>query len=322
MEYIYGTVINEWVKRKKRVYWIISVYALLTFALLVAEVFVKDTSVQQAPEVQWQEQLQAQLAQLIPYKDSLNTSDPAYRQVANQIIIAEHQLAAGVNPEPTGALHWINNDMSGVFIKYILPLIIIIIGADVFSADISSGTIKLFLLSPQGRPKILLSKLLAVFLISSAVTVAIHLLSLCVGLLREKQFGLQDNYVLLDIFERTIVITSWEFTLLGILLTMFSTFSIACMVVFFSLILGHHSGFATLASFWFIMIMDSLLALIKNSAPIVQYFPTFHLDFISHFTGRFDGHSDFMTSLVVLCATNAICLAASWLSIKRKNFAG
>ncbi|WP_419875720.1 ABC transporter permease [Candidatus Pristimantibacillus sp. PTI5] len=321
MGYLYGVLANEWIKKKNRIFWILGIYALFAIALMVVEWFSANTAPTSVSAVDWHSELEMKLSQLKQYFQTLQTDDPTYRQASGQISIMQHQLEMNIQPEPKGAIHWLNADISGVAIKYIIPLVIIVIGGDMFSGETSSGTMKLLLLSPMGRAKLFWTKLISLFVMSAGLMLFMNVVTFFIGFLRDGAFGFLDPYVVLDASAAPFIMESWEFTIMGLFLNMLTIFTVATVVLFFSLLLSINPSFSVLASFIFVMIIDSILSIMVKSYPIVHYYPMFHLDMLSHFTGNFAGEASLTTSALLLLATSLICAAGGLWRMKSKDFA-
>ncbi|MGO4182124.1 ABC transporter permease [Paenibacillus sp. TAF43_2] len=320
MGYWYGVLINEWMKKKRRVCWILGIYSLFALTLFITEWFAVDSVASAIPEADWSSGLQAKLSQLMQYIQTIPVDDPVYKQVNNQITIVQHQLELGIQPEPKGAIHWLNTDMSGISIKYFIPLIIIVIGGDMFSGETSSGTMKMLLLSPIGRTQLFLTKLFSLFVMSTVLMLIMNIATFLIGYVHDGNIGFEALYVVLDAIQSPFVMESWEFTILGIILNMLTILTVSSVVLFLSLLLSINSSFSVLASFIFVMIIDSILSMLKSSYPIVNYYPMFHLDMVSHFTGNFAGGTNLTTSILLLLGTGIICTTGGLWRMNKKDF--
>jgi ABC-2 type transport system permease protein len=89
-------------------------------------------------------------------------TNPSYRKtLENDIAIAQYQLEENIPPIETTIWGGVNQ---GVIYFGIIIILTIIIAADIVAGEFSSGTIKLLLLQPASRSKILMAKYISVFI--------------------------------------------------------------------------------------------------------------------------------------------------------------
>ncbi|WP_059173773.1 ABC transporter permease [Bacillus sp. FJAT-27445] len=105
-----------------------------------------------------------------------------------EIAIKEYRIKHDMAP-PVGMHVWSFVNDSKNFISFV-GLFAIVIAAGIVASEFSWGTVKLLLIRPIGRWKILLSKYLAVLLFGTGLLAVLFVFSLLVGLLL---FGLPDN---------------------------------------------------------------------------------------------------------------------------------
>ncbi|AIQ55454.1 ABC transporter permease subunit [Paenibacillus sp. FSL R7-0331] len=320
MSYWRGILINEWIKRKKRVVVILITYTVFVFALLITEWNMRDASAPAVHNDDWRPQLELKIKQLETQIQLLDSEDTVRKQLNGQLAIAGYQLQANIPPEPKGAVHWINSDTGGMLIKYIIPLIIIIIGADLFTAEGSAGTIKHLLLSPMGRTRLFWGKLLFLIVLSSSVLLFIHTLSFTIGLLKDGRLGFMDPYAVLNQAGIPVTMQSWKLAIAGIGLNLLSVATVSSIVLGVSLLLSASSSFAVLMSFIIVMILDSFLTMLRSYTAIIDYYPILHLDLVSHLYGAFTGSINLAGSCQILIATILLCTAGGWLQMKHKDF--
>ncbi len=94
------------------------------------------------------------------------TPDEWKQQLRVQIQIANYYLEKDVNPSSPNAVTFTREFVKNA-VGLFIPLIIMVISADIVSSEHSTGTIKLLLTRPVRRWKILLSKLITVIFFTS-----------------------------------------------------------------------------------------------------------------------------------------------------------
>ncbi|WP_043933560.1 ABC transporter permease [Bacillus sp. EB01] len=138
---------------------------------------------------QWKLDLEKQLindrATLEDFKDTNANLKMFYER---EVAVKEYQIKNNLAPE-TGTTAWSFVRDSKNFIS-LVGLFAIVIAAGIVSSEFSWGTVKLLLIRPMGRWKILLSKYLAVLLFGIGLLAILFLLSFFIGL---ALFGFPDS---------------------------------------------------------------------------------------------------------------------------------
>jgi ABC-2 type transport system permease protein len=160
-----GAIKNELEKlyRKKRIQVIIGILIFFSTLMMVIDYFDKDTQ----KVSNWEAPLEIQLQEMNNYLNTMeDKQSDEYKSLLNQSNKLEYQLTNDINPEVEGAAGSAISSVSGMFVKIILPILIVIVTADIIAGEASNGTLKSLLVSPLGRKNILFSKWIAATLVS------------------------------------------------------------------------------------------------------------------------------------------------------------
>ncbi|CEG26567.1 ABC transporter permease [Bacillus sp. B-jedd] len=183
-------IVNEFVKIFSRAgtYVMIGIVIMLVMGMAgLAKYEEAENPPQENPL--WKTELEKQLVNDRASLDDFGMTNPNLRSFyEREIAIKEYRLKHDMAP-PTGTHVWSFVDNSQSFIS-IVGLFTIVIAAGIVSSEFSWGTIKLLLIRPISRPKILLSKYLTVFLFGVCLLALLFSFSLLVGLLL---FGFPDS---------------------------------------------------------------------------------------------------------------------------------
>ncbi|WP_426454958.1 ABC transporter permease subunit [Paenibacillus sp. S-38] len=170
---LYPLIKNECIKiiKKKRLLVVLLILAALIPMFTYAQLKVAQNNLKQFGTTDWRVE---QRQKIRDYTQSLSSGRvpeewKQWRRV--EVKLAQYYLDKDVNPaEPNGVTftrEFVKNAV-GLFI----PLMVMVIAADMVSGEHTGGTIKLLLTRPVQRWRILLSKLLALVLFTSFVVIA------------------------------------------------------------------------------------------------------------------------------------------------------
>src|SRR5699024_271444 len=109
-------------------------------------------------------------------KDMEKAPEIAKIPVQNEHKVLQYQVDHDVNPYEENNWTFMNSQASNIFIVFAL-LFVIIISSDNVSGEFSRGTIKMLMVRPHSRWKILLSKYVAVLLFSLFMLLLLFVLS-------------------------------------------------------------------------------------------------------------------------------------------------
>ncbi|MCA1031361.1 ABC transporter permease [Bacillus timonensis] len=202
-------IINEWVKIFRRPGTYVMIGMVILFILGFAGIS-KYGELNTAPvdNANWKENL---ITQIENDKQTLsrngNTNSNYQMYLEREIAIKEYQLENELAPQlEVHVWSFVNNAQAAISIA---GLFTIIIAAGIVASEFSWGTVKLLLIRPISRSKILLSKYLTVGLFGLLLLMIIYTLSALVGVLL---FGLPSSevphlaYVNGEVVERNIAL--------------------------------------------------------------------------------------------------------------------
>lgn len=183
-----------------------------------------------------------------------------------------------------------------------LPMLVVILVSDIVSGETTSGTIKLLLVRPISRVKILFGKwivsMLATLVLSLSFLAAMWVLNIGLfgtkGALEpvlvnikytfEKQFEHGTTFVnAIPHLAHAYFVPSYLFILVGILLTAFAMLAVASLSFLFST-LFKSAMVSTGVAFAFVIIGQIFVQMIHNGHYVLWLFSV-HLDLLAHWTG-------------------------------------
>jgi ABC-2 type transport system permease protein len=176
-------IINEWVKifRRPGTYVMIGIVVLFILAFAGINKYEESTS---EPNISsnWKQELETQIEndkQALSEMGKTNSNLKMFYE--RQIAVKEYQLEHDMAPQRESHVWSFVSDAQAAV--SFAGLFTIIIAAGIVASEFSWGTVKLLLIRPISRSKILLSKYLTVGLFGLTLLVIIYTLSTLVGLL-------------------------------------------------------------------------------------------------------------------------------------------
>ncbi|MBA4495776.1 ABC transporter permease [Paenactinomyces guangxiensis] len=165
-------VYNELLKviRKKRILVIVLILLVLIPIFTYGQYRTAQETIKQLGTSDWRAMLQQQI---VDQQNRLSSSRmPEERKEWIKLIIQQQQyyLDHNINPTAPGAPTFIREFVDQA-VALFLPLLVVVLAADIVSSEHSGGTIKLLLTRPVRRWKILLSKYFALLLSVSLMVV-------------------------------------------------------------------------------------------------------------------------------------------------------
>ncbi|MGF2617202.1 ABC transporter permease subunit [Rossellomorea vietnamensis] len=230
---MFNLIKNEWIKIFSRpgTYVMIGLLVLLVIGAGSVMKFVGGTD---TPEGDWKQQTQVEVER---DKQILEESEnmPSFNQqmTEERIAINEYRLDNDLEPA-SGENMWSFVNFNANFIE-IVGLFAIIIAAGIVAGEFTWGTIKLLLIRPISRTKILLSKYITVLLFGITLLTTLFVLSTILGAIF---FGAGDSqphlvYVDGNVEEQSMLLYSIKNYLLStISITMMATMAFMISAVF------------------------------------------------------------------------------------------
>ncbi|KMY50906.1 ABC transporter permease [Peribacillus loiseleuriae] len=183
-----GLLTNEWIKifKRKSSYIMIGILAIIVVIAAIGITFINDQDTETGDNGNWKTALETENKNL---KEELkSTSDPYKKDIERIIAENEYRITHDM-PKVTSYNVWtFMNGMMGV-VDFV-ALFTIIIAAGIVASEFSSGTIKLLLIRPINRAKILLSKYITVLLYALFMLGILFVLSFILGAVF---FGFEQN---------------------------------------------------------------------------------------------------------------------------------
>lgn len=155
--------------------WIMTAFIVL--ALVLFTVLAHLTGPKEVTNTDWKPQLTKQIEEM----KSANFSglpEPAVKHVQNEIKIGEYQLQNNINPYESTL--WSSMKELSMIIE-LVSIFTIVVAADMIAAEFTWGTIKLLLIRPASRVRVLASKYTATLLFALFLTVVTFVVSFIIG---------------------------------------------------------------------------------------------------------------------------------------------
>ncbi|GIN87654.1 ABC transporter permease [Heyndrickxia sporothermodurans] len=181
-------IYNEQLKlfRKKRLFVIILIVAFLVPIFTYAQYKQVKTTQEKMGTTDWRVQLQQEIVDIQNRLASSRLPEDYEKYFKIRLAQQQYYLDHNINPNAPGAPSFMR-----VFVEnsigLLLPLLVMVIAADLVSSEASGGTIKLLLTRPVKRWKILLSKYIALLY-------SVSFIILCVAILAYLISGLVFGY--------------------------------------------------------------------------------------------------------------------------------
>jgi ABC-2 type transport system permease protein len=171
-------VYNEMLKivRKKRLFIIAAIIVVLVALFTYAQFKRVQTLQERLGTTDWRTQLQQQIIDTQNRLNSSGISDEWRKFLQIRLRQQQYYLDHDINPSAPGAPTFMRMFVENS-IDLFLPLMVMVIAADLVSSEASGGTIKLLLTRPIKRWRILLSKYIAMILSISFILLSVTLIS-------------------------------------------------------------------------------------------------------------------------------------------------
>ncbi|OQP07217.1 ABC transporter permease [Geobacillus sp. 46C-IIa] len=171
-------VYNEMLKivRKKRLWVIAAIVAVLVALFTYAQYRETEELKKRLGTTDWRTQLQQQIVDLQNRLQSPSMSEEWRKYLQIRLKQQQYYLEHDINPSAPGAPTFMRIFIENA-IDLFLPLLVMVVAADLVSSEASAGTIKLLLVRPVKRWKVLLSKYIALLLSVSFIMFTTAVLS-------------------------------------------------------------------------------------------------------------------------------------------------
>ncbi|CAN7696995.1 MULTISPECIES: ABC transporter permease [unclassified Paenibacillus] len=324
---LYALVKNEMIKmiKKKRFYVILLILLALIPMFTYAQMRVAQHTQKQFGTSDWKADQRQKVTDWEKRLSSARTPDEWKQQLRVQIQIANYYLDQDVNPSSPNAVTFTREFVKNA-VGLFIPLIIMVISADIVSSEHSTGTIKLLLTRPVRRWKILLSKLITVIFFTSLTVLSTGLICYLIsgvvfgynGWNMPIFTGIQLSGADVD-FSRVRAVDQWFFLLMEFGLVWFTAIVVAIMSLMLSVLI--RSTAAGMGVMLAVLISGTILSNMVSSWETAKYLFMVNLDLTKYLTGGIPPIQgmDLGFSLSVLSVWTVIALIVSFTVFSRKD---
>lgn len=311
---------NETLKvwRKKRFWVIVALLVVLIPIFTYAQWKAAESFRKQTGTDDWRIRAEQQIHDYTNRIGSPRVPEEWKRTLQVEVQRLEYHLEHGIDPSaPSGvtfAREFAENAV-GLF----LPLMVMVIGADLVSSEQAQGTIKLLLTRPVRRWKVLASKYAALTLYVTLTVVAAALLAYAIS---GAAFGYSGWRVpVLTGFQVTAAgvdtthvhaVAQWQYLLMTLGLVWFSCMTVAALSLMISVLV--RSTAAGMGILLALLISGTILSNMASSWEHAKYFFMVNLNTVSYLAGQMPPIPGMTLpfSLAVLSATGLVSIAVSF----------
>nr|WP_091836150.1 ABC transporter permease [Marininema halotolerans] len=322
-----GLIYNELLKmvRKKRILVVLLILAILIPIFTYAQYRTVQTNIQNLGTSDWKTLIQQQIVDNQNRLTSSRIPEEWRKLIKISIQQQQYYLDHDINPTSPGAPTFIRKFIDQA-ISLFLPLLIVVVAADIVSSEHSGGTIKLLLTRPVQRWKVLLAKYVSlILLVSFIVTVTALLSYLISGLV----FGYTGwNMPVLTGFDTqndelitqgVHLVPQWKYILMSYGLAWFACTAVATLSLMVSVLL--RSTAASMGTMLAAIIAGNLLTQLSPSWTTIKYFVFTNLSLTNYLSGTpmmIEGMS-LPFSLIILCVWSIISLLIAFTVFTKKD---
>ncbi|RAP73784.1 ABC transporter permease subunit [Paenibacillus montanisoli] len=323
MHLLVGSLHNEWMKRKKRIYFIVFSMIILFLGIFVISIlnerysFIPSNATPN--EAADRPTVEDKLIELQLIYDATPVEQiQEKKRLKNQIEWYSYHLSHDIKFEVISdtALDTLKNSMTGIYISFLFPIVMIVIGADILSSEMSSRTIKTMLLRPVGRLMIFHAKLLFVAGVSFLLLVCSYLLFCLLKL--NNEWGDWTAEIVVRFGATLHTVPVWFFVFIGLGSNLISvltlSFVLLCISYFF-----RNVSLSVVVSMMLVVFIKILLNPFLVAVPADRYYFMYHLDLVSHLLDEFPGNQHLLASLIVLLSTIVVCYSLVYFRINRED---
>ncbi|WNF38736.1 ABC transporter permease [Bacillaceae bacterium IKA-2] len=319
---------NELLKliSKKKLLVITLIMAALISLFTYAQFKETERTMERFQTSDWRESLELQINDT---KSRLNNStfhsDEWRQQLEIRIQQQQYYLDHNINPREPGAPTFVRLFLESA-VHLLLPLLIMIIAADLVSSEYSLGTVKLLLTRPVERWKVLLSKYITLILTVSLIIFIFGFLSYSFsglvfgfrGWEAPVLMGFQSEGTILNIADVKLV-QQWQYLLMAFGLAWFVTLVVGTLSFMLSVLLK--STAAGMGIMLACLISGTILSSMVASWESAKYFFMVNLNLVGYLSGSsppIEGMS-LLFSLTVLSVWGIVALIVAFTTFTRKD---
>ncbi|MCL6627817.1 ABC transporter permease [Alicyclobacillus shizuokensis] len=310
---------NENVKIYRRLRtWIFG--ALLLLAVIAMAALTDKASHSQATHTSWRQELKQENQQLQQTLDRSGDKLPASTRTQLQTQINENQyrLDHDIPPAKNSAWDFTNSAAS---LMVLVTLFAAVVAADIIASEFSSGAIKLLLIRPVRRSKILMAKYAASLLFALALIVELAVAAWLVGGIVFGFDGFATPYLYAD--------TSGHIHQMPMFAHVLSTYGLKCVnllmivtISFMISVLLRSSSLAIAISLLLLFVGSTLVEVLSNHT-WVKFILFANTDLTQYMEGTPVVKGMTLTfSIIVLAVYFVIFHVVSWLTFTRRDVSG
>lgn len=183
-------ILNENMKiyRRLRTWILIALMVIVVGGILV---IINSTTKPSKDENAWKAETSQNIVNMKMQLSSRGMPAAAKKEIESQIIVSQYRLDNNIPPHDS---LW-NGVMQAADFIVLVTMLTVIIAADMVAGEFSTGTIKMLLIRPANRSKILLSKYLATLLFSFLLLVLLFATAFVIYGLYQGFSGMNDPYI-------------------------------------------------------------------------------------------------------------------------------
>ncbi|TCZ81145.1 ABC transporter permease [Paenibacillus albiflavus] len=318
---------NECIKmiKKKRFYVVLLILIALIPMFTYAQLRVAENNQKQFGTTDWRAEQRQKVADWSRALGSPRIAQEWKQNLKVQIQLAEYYLDKDVDPNAPNAVTF-TREFTKNAISLFIPLIVMVIAADIVSSEFGSGTIKLLLTRPVSRWKILMSKLITLIFFVSLIVFSTGLLSYLISGLVFGYGGwdlpvfIGFNTVGTEVdYTYVRAIDQWLFILMEFGLVWFVGFVVAVLSLMFSVLI--RSTAAGMGIMLAVLISGTILTNMVSSWESAKYLFMVNLRLTDYLTGAMPPIQGMTLgfSLLVLSIWTLASLVISFTVFTRKD---
>ncbi|SFJ41551.1 ABC transporter permease [Thermoflavimicrobium dichotomicum] len=324
---MFNLVYNEYFKliRKKRMFVITLILLVLIPIFTYAQYKTAKNAMEQLGTSDWRAILQQQIVDQQNRLSSSRLAPEWKERIRLNIKQQQYYLDHDINPTAPGAPTFMREFIEGA-ISLFLPLLVVVLAADLVSSEHSGGTIKLLLTRPVPRWKILLSKYFALLLgISLMLLITAILGYLISGVIFGYKgwnipvltgFQMQKEHLITDYVH---IVPQWKYLLMAFGLAWFSSIAVGTISFMASVLL--RSTASSMGAMLAAVVAGSLLTQIAPNWNELRYIAFINLGLTDYLAGNpilVEG-MNLPFSLAVLSVWSLIAIIIAFIAFTRRD---
>lgn len=323
-------IFNELLKmvHKKR-FWTVTLILIVLIPIFTYAHFRSiNSAVKQLGTNDWRAILQQQIIDQQNRLTSSRVPEDWKKLIKLNIELQQYYLDHNINPQAPGAPTFTREFIEQA-ISLFIPLLVVILSADLVSSEHSNGTMKLLLTRPVPRWKVLLSKYISLVL-------AISFLLLITGILSYLISGIIFGYsgwfipVLTGFVEQNgqlltqnvHMVPQWQFILMQYGLAWFSCLTVGTISFMVSTLMRNTAS--SMGVMLAAIIAGTLLTQLAKSWPQLKYIAFLHLDLTNYLSGEpsmLEGVT-LPFSLAILTIWSTVALVIAFVHFQKRDILG